>query len=121
MESLWQDVRFGLRVLGKSPGLEAIAVLTFSFGTSANTAIVSVVNASLFRPIPVQNADRLTVIAVQPNPDSDLPVVSDPEYQDYREQSDAFIDMSAYSLNLVELGTAGHSDRLIASFVTSIG
>lgn len=119
MRTLWQDVRFGLRMLVKSPGFTAIVVLTLSLGIGANTAIFSVVNAFLFRPLPVQNADRLAVIAVQSGPGSIPAEVSYPDYRDYREQSDAFTDMSAYSLDLVGLGSAGRADRLIASFVTS--
>jgi putative ABC transport system permease protein len=119
METLWQDVRFGLRMLVKNPGFTAIAILTLALGIGANTAIFSVVNSFLFRPLPVQNQDRLAVIAVQTGPDSVPAEVSYPDYCDYREQSDAFTDISAYSLNLVGLGSAGHADRLIASYVTS--
>jgi predicted permease len=119
METLWQDVRFALRMLVKSPGFTAIAILTLALGIGANTAIFSVVNALLFRPLAVQNPDRLMVIAVQTGPDSIPAEVSYPDYRDYREQSDAFTGISAYSLNLIGLGSAGHADRLIASFVTS--
>jgi predicted permease len=119
MAVLWQDIRFGLRVLAKSPGFTAVAILTLALGIGANTAIFSVVNSFLFRPLAVQNADRLAVIAVQTDPDSVPAEVSYPDYRDYREQSDAFTDVSAYAIDLVGLGASGHADRLGASYVTS--
>src|ERR1700689_3535284 len=59
MESFWQDVRYGLRVLAKSPGFTALAVLTLALGIGANTAIFSVLDPLLLRKLPVQNPDEL--------------------------------------------------------------
>src|SRR5215210_1476372 len=64
-ETLEQDVRYGLRALGRHPGFAAIVVLTMALGIGANTAIFSVVNGVLLRPLPYDNGDRLLVLRQQ--------------------------------------------------------
>ncbi|HUL17055.1 MAG TPA: ABC transporter permease [Terriglobales bacterium] len=119
MESLWQDIRYGLRLLTKSPAFTAIAIVTLALGIGANTAIFSMANAFMFRPLPVKDADRLTVVAVQNGRDSDPEQLSYLDFLDYKQQNNVFTDMTEYTLNLSGLGAQGHADRIIMCYVPS--
>ena len=118
MESLFQDVRYGLRMMGKAPAFTAIAVLTLALGIGANTAIFSIANAFLFRPWPVKDAERLTVVAVSTKYGDPQPL-SYPDYLDYKQQNDVFTEMTGFDLDLAGLGWQGHSDRIVMCYVPS--
>jgi predicted permease len=119
MQTLWQDIRFSFRTLLKSPAFTAIAILTLALGIGANTAIFSIANVFLFRPLPVKDADRLAVIAVQSTAKSDPDRVSYLDFLDYKQQSTVFTDITAYNLDLVGLGTDGRAERVITAEVPS--
>jgi predicted permease len=119
METLWQDIRYGLRMLWKSPGFTAVAILTLALGIGANTAIFSIANVFLFRPLPVKDADRLVAIGVQPGGSTEPNQVSYADFLDYQKQSTVFTGMTAYVLDLVGLGTNGHAERIIVGEVPS--
>jgi len=92
MESLWQDLRYGFRVLRASPGFAAVAVLSLALGIGANTSIFSVVNAALLRPLPVTEPDRLVFVFNGSQADP-YGVTSYPDYVDYRDKNEVFSDV----------------------------
>jgi hypothetical protein len=94
MESLFKDIRYGARSLWKRPGFTAIAVTTLALGIGANTAIFSVVNAVLLRPLPYPNADRLVAVSENSLEAPDISVAY-PDYLDWRAQQSSFEEMSA--------------------------
>jgi predicted permease len=119
VETLWQDVRYGLRQLRRSPGFTVVAVLTLGLGIGANTAIFSLGNVFMFRPLPVKDAERLAVVAVKYHADDDPGQLSYLDYQDYLKQASVFTDMTFYDLHLSGLGYRGHADRIIMAYVPS--
>ncbi len=99
MGALWQDVRFGLRMLGKNPGFTAVAVLTLALGIGANAALFSVVDSVLFRTLPVTRAAELVDVgssATKPSPGG--PGLSWPFYIEYRDAATSpFSGLAAYT------------------------
>jgi predicted permease len=90
VETCWQDLRFGLRMLRKSPGFTVVAVLTLALGIGANTAVFSVVESVLVRPLPFQDSERLFAIWAAEKDQPDRIGSSMPEFEDYKDQSHSF-------------------------------
>ena len=96
MDSLWKDVRFAARVLWKSPGFSAVALLALILGIGANTAIFSVVNAVLLRPLPFVNPGRLVSIR-ESSPEGKKDNVANPQnVGDWRKRNRSFERIAAY-------------------------
>src|SRR5487761_1406741 len=97
MGTLLQDLKFGLRMSAKNPGFTAIAVITLALGIGANTAIFSVVNTVLLRPLPYPQADRLEQV-MRHYPFGSEPAVSATKFVFWRQHSRAFSGLAAYDL-----------------------
>jgi putative ABC transport system permease protein len=117
LESFMQDLRYGVRSLVKNPGFAAVAILTLALGIGANTAIFSVVNAVLIRPLPYPHPDQLVwFIDVQPQLSS--APLSAGEFITYRDQNHTLSQIAAYRpLNFTHTGM-GDAERLRGGVVT---
>src|SRR5271155_4860924 len=97
MGSIFQDVRLAVRVLLKTPGFTALALVTLALGIGANTAVFSVVNAVLLRPLPFENPqDIVAVLEQRPRENSFRGGVSALDFVDWRRMSKSFSRMALY-------------------------
>jgi putative ABC transport system permease protein len=119
LENFLHDVRYGLRMLWKVRGLTAILAITLALGIGANTAIFSLVNGFLLRPLPVAEPDRIAVLAIQ---QKDAPVGSSgfsyPELVDFRQQASTFSVLFANVLSNVELNVDDRSEQCFTNYVS---
>jgi len=119
MQTLLQDLRFGARMLLKIPGFTLIAALTLALGIGANTAIFSVVNAVLLRPLPFRQPERLVALrSLLQTENADLPVPW-PDFQDWRARQSSFEALAGYCERDYTLLGAGDPVRLRGAMVTS--
>lgn len=119
METLFKDLQYGIRSLLKRPGFTAIAVITLMLGIGANTAIFSVVNGVLLRPLPYSDPSRLTQLweASAKKGRSEMPA-SYPNFADWRDRSHVFEQVVAYSDWSFNLTGAGEPERIRSAIVS---
>src|SRR5262252_8293210 len=125
MHTLWQDVKYGLRMLLKNPGFTAIAVLTLALGIGANTAIFSLLNQVLLRRLPVRSPERL-VILKSPGPKrghvwsdgDDSEIFSYPLYKGIAKNTSAFSSVFARYEFGSSVASNGETDRGSGELVT---
>ena len=120
MNTLLQDVRYGIRMLAKSPGFTAVAVLTLALGIGANAAIFSVVNTVLLQSLPVRAADRLVVIWVNNLAQGWSRVgPSGRDYLDWKEQNKSFEDLFLFEHGTGTITGVGEPEQVAGLRVTT--
>ena len=117
MSTFWQDVRYAWRMMSKKPGFSLTAIITLALGIGANTAIFSLVNTALLRPLPVARPEQL--VSLNNVTERRLfATFSYPNYKDLRDRNDVFADLIAYRFAPVSLSYAGINERLWAYVVS---
>src|SRR6266498_5382910 len=111
MQTLLQDLRYGARMLVKQPGFTLIAVLTLALGIGATTAIFSVVNAVVLRPLPYRDAARIVAIE-ELNPQGNRIQVTAPNFLDWRAQNTVFAQLAAIRTLATNLAGADQAERI---------
>jgi predicted permease len=115
-----QDARYALRMIVRTPGFSVIAVLTFALGIGVNTAVFSVVNGVLLRPLPYPDADRITMVWLdnrRQNVREDI--TSYPNYLDWRDQNSAYEDLAGFTTAFFTQTGAGEPERIQGATATA--
>ncbi|MDT7603528.1 MAG: hypothetical protein QOF61_1525 [Acidobacteriota bacterium] len=112
MGNLWQDLRYGFRRLIKSPGFTLVAILSLALGIGANTAIFSLVDTVLLRPLPVPEPGRLVEVYGTLHKGADYTIQSYLNYKDYRDRNQVFTGLLAYRFAPMSLSHNGANERV---------
>src|SRR5260221_10322938 len=117
MNSLVQDLSYALRQLRRSPGFTAVAIVTMALGIGANTAIFSIFNATLLRPLPYKDPDRLVILwSTIPRWGFSGPgSLTDPDYVQWEQQNQVFEQIAAFRGQTSNLTGSGIPERLLGS------
>jgi putative ABC transport system permease protein len=118
LADVWQDLRYGARMLVKTPGFAAVVVVVLALGIGANTAIFSVVNAVLLRPLPYVEPDRLVFVG-EVDAQGRAAAVSVANYGDFRQQSQSFEHLVAYRGSYFTLTGDGDPDFVAGTIVST--
>ncbi|HKQ79008.1 MAG TPA: ABC transporter permease [Blastocatellia bacterium] len=119
MQTLWQDLRYGLRILLGKTGFTLVAVITLALGIGANAAIFSVINSVLLRPLPYPQPERLLWIwGTNPSADIKQETASLPDFVDWKTQSRSFAAMGGFTSFSPILTGGGEPERLTGAVVT---
>jgi predicted permease len=118
MKNLRQDIQFALRVLRKSPGFAAIAILTLALGIGANTALFSVVNGVLLNPLPFQDPDQLVAIYTK-TPTFEQSSIPYLNYLDWQKNNRSFTSLCFFRSDNFNLTGAGESERLHGHMISA--
>jgi predicted permease len=118
MGAVYQDLKYGLRMLAKNPAFTLVAVITLAIGIGANTAIFSVVNALFLRGLQVENPGALVSLGFAHKNDVGMSLVSYPDFEDIQRQADTRIDLFAYRFGFDGLSEGDRADHVLTSYVT---
>ncbi len=118
MDTLLQDIRYGIRMVAKSPGFAAIAILTLALGIGANTALFSVVNGVLLNPLPYRQPDRLVAMYAKSKEFSHSSI-SYPEFSRLGADHRSFSSMAAFRQDNYNLTGMGEPERVKAEMVSA--
>ena len=118
MHTFWQDIRFAVRMLAKNWSVTAIIVVVLALGIGANTAIFSVVNAALLRPLPYADPDKLVRLS-EDSPNVPQMSISYPNFLDWREQNKVFSGIAAMQFRSLNLTGQDEPERLAARAVSA--
>jgi putative ABC transport system permease protein len=121
IEDFLQDIRYGLRMLANNPGFTTVAVVTLALGIGANTAVFSLVDTILLRPLPYRSPEQLVVVSeTLPQMGGDMEIgVAAGEYLDYRDRNRSFVQAAAYEAAGFNLTGEGTPLRVNAAAVTA--
>jgi predicted permease len=118
LETLWSDIRFGLRMLRKNPGFTAVALATLALGIGGNTAIFSIVNGVLLNPLPFPQPDRLVTLH-ESKPNFEQGSISYPNFLDWQRDNRTFSSMAVARRYAFSLTGKGEAEQVNAEFVTA--
>jgi predicted permease len=119
MSAIVNEIRYALRKLGKSPGFTAVALLTLALGIGLNSAVFSLVNAVLFRPMAVDEPDQLVrIYSWQPGDFTEHMPMSFPDLLDLRERCQSFQQMIGFSFSFLALETEDQNQLIVGEMVT---
>ena len=120
VEDMLKDLRYGVRMVLKHPGFSATAIIVLALGIGANSAIFSIINAMLLKPLSIHRPGELVGVYVEgTTAPGGYRAFSYPNFQDLREQAAAFADLAAHNLTLVGVGDGGATRRVWADAVTA--
>jgi putative ABC transport system permease protein len=118
MTGLWQDISYGLRIIRKSPGFSAVAILTLALGIGATAAICSVVEGVLLNPFPYKNANRLATPSILFPDQVTITKFPVPVFLDFKEQNRTFEDVIGLAYTSVHLRGSGETEEFSGGWVT---
>jgi predicted permease len=119
VNTLWRDLRYGLRLLRKSPGFTAVALLTLALGIGANTAMFSVVEGVLLAPLPYTHPDRLVVVWENNLHFKQVVWPSYPNFKDWQRSARSFQQMAAIRWRHYDLSSPGSAEHLLGAGISS--